>query len=494
MKNLLIALCLAMLFVGHAAAQSFTDLKQIPSTPACTRAAEIVALVNEGEPAKIREYVRKNFMPALRDAVPMEMHVEVAMRTHMSSRKLEIYGARQYDPARPETDAVFICRNTFDDSWMGIVVSVEAIEPYRIAGLQFNPARPPKDQPQEEPLTLQQAADALGAHVDRLAKAGLFSGTVILAKDGKPLLSRAAGIANRDFNAPVTIDTKFNLGSMNKMMTGLSIMQLVEKGKLSLDDPISKHLSEDWLPKVDKSKVKVVHLLTHTSGLGSYFNEKFDQSSRALFRRVDDWKPIVADETLAFEPGSRTSYSNTGMLIAGAVIEKVSGLSYDNYVRANITGPAGMNDTACYELDQVNPNLAVGYETAFGEGGKIDYRNNIFMHVIKGGPAGGGYSTAPDLLRFDQALRTGKLLKKESLEELWKARPEIASPNYGLGFGVSESPMGKVVGHSGGFNGISANLAMYLDSGYTIAVMSNLDDAAMSVNQKAAALLARVKK
>jgi CubicO group peptidase (beta-lactamase class C family) len=323
-----------------------------------------------------------------------------------------------------------------------------------------------------------------GALVDRLAKDDLFSGTFLLAKDGKVLVTRAVGVANRDFDAPVRLDTKFNLGSMNKMFTGVAVAQLVEQGRLSLDDPIGKWLSSDWLPRDILDRVRVIHLLTHTSGLGSYFNETFSKSSRDLFRRVEDYKPLVRGETLAFEPGTRWRYSNTGMLLAGAIVEKASGQDYFDYVREHIYRPAGMTSTDCYELDKVNKNLAVGYDRR-GTGAGAQYENNLFKHVLRGGPAGGGYSTVEDLLRFDQALRSGKLVRRETLERLWRAYPEVGSEEYGLGFGVERTPAGKVVGHSGGFAGISAVLSIFVDSGYTLAVLSNYGGAASQVADRA---------
>ena len=368
-------------------------------------------------------------------------------------------------------------------------MEVEPNAPHRVTSLRLDRARPPKDLPASEKLTAEQIAQKLGAYVERLAKADLFSGTVLLAKDGKVVLTKAVGVANRDFDAPVDIDTRFNLGSMNKMFTGVAAMQLVEQQKLSLDDAIGKYLDETWCAADILAKVKVEHLLTHTSGLGSYFNENFDRSSRALFRNVDDYKPLVRDEKLRFEPGTRWSYSNTGMLLAGAVIEKASGTDYFDHVRTHVTAPAGMTSTACYELDQVNRNLAVGYEREFASDGKVLLRNNLFQHVIRSGPAGGGYSTVQDLFRFDQALRAGKLMSAASLEQLWSPHPEVASPNYGYGFRVETTPVGRVVGHAGGFNGISAQLSMYLDEGYTVAAMSNLGNAASSVENKARDLI-----
>jgi CubicO group peptidase (beta-lactamase class C family) len=180
------------------------------------------------------------------------------------------------------------------------------------------------------------------------------------------------------------------------------------------------------------------------------------------------------------------------MLIAGVVVEGASGTDYYDYVRAHITGPAGMTNTDCYETDRANRKLAVGYDKVIGADGSVTWRNNLYLHVVRGGPAGGGYSTVEDLFRFDQALRGEKLLTRASLDQLWRTYPELSSERYGLGFFVEQSAVGSIVGHSGGFNGISAVLSIYLDAGYTIAVLANLGDgAATDVEGKARELIAQ---
>jgi CubicO group peptidase (beta-lactamase class C family) len=170
------------------------------------------------------------------------------------------------------------------------------------------------------------------------------------------------------------------------------------------------------------------------------------------------------------------------MLVLGAVIEKVTGQSYFDYVRENIYKPAGMTNTDAYELDLVTPNLAVGYQKEYGEDGTARFRNNIFQHVIRGGPAGGGYSTVGDLLKFDAALRANKLVGAEYVKQLLAPKPELNSPAYGYGFGVDTK--NRIVGHSGGFPGISSNLDMFLDSGYTAIVMSNYGGGSQPVTRK----------
>ena len=315
---------------------------------------------------------------------------------------------------------------------------------------------------------------------------------MLVAKDGRVAYERAAGEASKRFHAANTMDTCFNLGSMNKMLTAVAIAQLAAEGKLSLDDPLSKHVDESWLPRDVTDKVLVRHCLNHTSGLGSYFNDSYWRSSRAMYRALDDYKPLIEGETLAFEPGTRWSYSNTGFFLLGVVVESVTGQSYFDYVREHIYRPAGMTRSDSYEMDVPVENLAIGYVPEYDDAGRKRYRNNLFLHVIKGGPAGGGFSTVRDLLAFDVAMRSGQLVPEAWRDRLWTPRPEAASPEYGYGFAVSEGPLGKVVGHGGGFPGLNGQLDMFLDAGYTVAVLSNYDGGAGPVAQLARTLLERV--
>jgi CubicO group peptidase (beta-lactamase class C family) len=177
-------------------------------------------------------------------------------------------------------------------------------------------------------------------------------------------------------------------------------------------------------------------------------------------------------------------------MVLGAIVQKASGVDYFDYVREHIYKPAGMVNTDAYELDTDVPNLAVGYTR--GRFGGQGWRNNVFLHVIKGGPAGGGYSTVEDLHRFANALREGKLIRPDTLQQ-WTT-PSEKDRHYGYGFQVFQASQPKVIGHGGGFPGINSGLRVDLDSGYTVAVMANIDSGAMPVLEKAKELLARVKR
>jgi CubicO group peptidase (beta-lactamase class C family) len=275
------------------------------------------------------------------------------------------------------------------------------------------------------------------------------------------------------------------------MFTAVAIAQLVEAGKLSFDDPVSKYLGPDWIAPEHASKITIAHLLSHTSGLGSHFTDEFWRTSRTLYRDLADFKPLIVNQTPEFEPGTKWQYSNSGFLLLGAIVENVSGEKYDDYVTAHILKPAGMTGTGCFEMDIDTPNLAIGYSRELGPDGQPRWVNNLFKHVIKGGPAGGGFSTSPDLLRFDQALRNGKLVSADMVKTLWSPKP--ASPNYGYGFQLDGAPNDRIVGHGGGFPGISSVLGMHLDTGLTFIAMSNYDDGATIADRKCRELLSRVK-
>ncbi|HYA48194.1 MAG TPA: serine hydrolase domain-containing protein, partial [Burkholderiales bacterium] len=355
------------------------------------------------------------------------------------------------------------------------------------AGVDLQPARPPAGPP-EPPLAEKDAVDEIRTLTSALTARGWFSGTLLIAKGPAVLLTMAGGEANKSYHVPNNIDTKFNLGSMNKMFTATAAARLVELEKLSFDDPISKYVDESWLPKDVTDKITVRHLMTHTSGLGSYFNETYDRSSRVLFRKLDDYKPLIKDDRPAFAPGERFQYSNTGMFLLGVVIQHVTGEDYFDHIRKVIYTPAGMTNTDCYEMDYPVENLAIGYSPDWTS--PYRWQNNLYKHVIKGGPAGGGFSTVKDLHKFALALLDGRLVSKAMLGTLWT---DFKGERYGYGFTVDQGPAGKVVGHSGGFEGINSVLAIYVDSGYIVVVMSNYDNGANPLATRIARTLARVK-
>ena len=258
-------------------------------------------------------------------------------------------------------------------------------------------------------------AKELQSYLDSVAAENKLSGVLLVAKDGKTIASKAAGVANKATKAAIDLNTKFNLGSMNKMFTSVAIAQLAQAGKLSFTDTVGKHLP-DYPNKEVADKVTIHHLLTHTSGLGMYWNEKW-MAQREKLLTVAAHLPLFASDPPAFPPGEKFQYSNSGFMVLGAIIEKVSGQDYYSYMQEHVFKPAGMNDTGFYEPGKETPNLAIGYTTRSEDGKPLaEPRDNTNMREIKGGPAGGGYSTAPDMVKFHQALLGHKLLDKKHTE------------------------------------------------------------------------------
>ena len=465
---------------------SYNDESVMPAGKKGERIRSLIATVNSNDPDQISRSIKEESTEKFQKFAPMEEHINLFLNFSRQTGGIDFHSIRTYVPERKEETIVILKDRNFD-SWRAFVIKFDKSENYLIDGLQFSIARTPSNV-NEPNLSEKQFIQMTKEIIQRIYKRDIFSGTVLIARGEELLLEYACGEASKRFHVPNNMDTKFNLGSMNKMFTATAIAQLVEKGLLSYQDPISKYVDESWLPKEITSKITIHHLLTHTSGLGSYFNETYSKGSRELYRTVEDFRPLVKEEKPAFEPGKRFRYSNTGMLLLGVVIESVTGQSYFDCIRKNIYEPAGMKNSDSYEMDYPVENLAIGY--SLDRKSEDGWQNNLFKHVIKGGPAGGGFSTVGDLHGFARALQTGKLVSVDSLKTLWK---DHSGENYGYGFRVVQGPNGKVVGHGGGFPGINGQLDLYLDKGYIVAVLSNYDRGASPVAQKISQLLARVK-
>ncbi|UCC39206.1 MAG: beta-lactamase family protein [Candidatus Aminicenantes bacterium] len=466
--------------------QTYHDESVMPGGKRGERIQSLINTLNSKDPARIRRFMEEECTEKFRKFAPMDEHINVFLNIHRQWGGADFHSIRTYVPER-KSETVVILKDRNFESWRAFVIRFDKSENLLIARFQFNDAHTPSNVSEPE-ISEKQFIQMTKDMIRQICERDVFSGSVLIAKGDEVLLTQACGEASKRFHVPNNIDTKFNLGSMNKMFTATSIVQLAEKGVLSYEDPISKYVDESWLPKEITSKITIHHLLTHTSGLGSYFNKTYMDGARARFRNVDDFKPLVEGDKPTFEPGKRFRYSNTGMLLLGVVIESVTGGSYFDYIRKNIYEAAGMKNSDSYEMDYPVENLAIGYSPDLKS--EYAWQNNLFKHVIKGGPAGGGFSTVGDLHKFARALLTGKLVSVDSLKILWK---DYVSADYGYGFKVAEGPSGKVVGHGGGFPGINGNLDVFVDTGYIVAVLSNYDRGASPVAQKISQLLARVK-
>jgi D-alanyl-D-alanine carboxypeptidase len=280
----------------------------------------------------------------------------------------------------------------------------------------------------------------LAATVDSLVAIGEFSGVVLLARDGAPVFEKAYGFADREATRPNTIETAFNIGSINKLFTSIAIRQLAAQGKLDLDSTLAKYWP-DYPNAGVARRVTIRQLLMHRAGVaGDIFAAPAGRTRHAI-RHNRDYLQLFVDQPLNFEPGSRQQYSNAGYVLLGMLVERLSGMDYYRYVQERIYTPAGMMRTGHWPVDSLPPNTAIGYTKGDGAFG----RNTAFLPG-RGSAAGGGYSTAHDLMRLLVALRQ---------KSIANAPGNVA-----------------IAGGAGGLNGVVEG---GLPGGYDLIVLANLD-------------------
>lgn len=313
------------------------------------------------------------------------------------------------------------------------------------------------------------------------AEAERFGGVALVVNGDNVLLEQAAGYALRWANLPITRDTRFALASTSKLFTVVAIGQIVEFGLASLDDPIIKFLPEH-VHRTGWSSVTLRHLLAHSSGFGSYWGPEFDARRTGLIK-VQDYFQLFEQTPLAFAPGSKFEYSNVGFILLGAIIERISGQDYCDYIQQHVFDPAGMLDSGFFEADADTPNLAVGYtyRRLGDDPSRGAARTNTHFKPFKGSPAGDAVSTAPDMVRFAQALLHAKILKRATFDQFCVPLHTMASPpgvppmQLGLGFMVIEGDKGTVIGHSGGHAGTSTFVFVEPTTGVISVLLSNVD-------------------
>jgi CubicO group peptidase (beta-lactamase class C family) len=286
-----------------------------------------------------------------------------------------------------------------------------------------------------------------------------FMGTVLVAQDGKVLLDKGYGFANLEWDIPNTPTTRFRLGSLTKQFTAASILLLEERGKLKIDDPVKKYMPDApaaW------DKITIFHVLTHTSGIPSFtgFPDYDSRETQAMTpEKLVEW---FRDKPLEFEPGTKWNYSNSGYVLLGYLIEKISGQSYSDFLQQNIFTPLGMKDSGYDSNSAIIAHRAAGY--APGKSGPV---NAGFVHMSIPFSAGALYSTTGDLLRWEQGLFGGKVLKAESLAKMTTPFKQ----DYAFGLGVSTNNGHKMIAHDGGIQGFNTFLAYFPDDKLVVAVL-----------------------
>lgn len=330
-----------------------------------------------------------------------------------------------------------------------MTITLRLLVPMSLLGGSIAAQQPPggPEPIRPSPISQTELVGRMTTSLDSLVKDGQFSGVVVLGKNGMPVFQRAYGMADRERSVANNPETGFNLGSINKIFTQIAILQLRASGKLDLDSTLSKYWP-DYPNQEVARKITIRQLMRHTSGIGGNIFAPPAGGKRNDIRTLRDYLPLFVNQPLAFEPGTRNAYSNAGYVVLGLLIERLSGDDYYTYAREHIFKPAGMTRTGSFAVDSLPLNTAIGYTRGDQDAPQsAPLRANSSDLPGRGSSAGGGYSTAQDLLRFVQALRENRI------------------PN-----GV---PAG--LGIAGGSGGINAIVEGSLPGGYDLVVLANLD-------------------
>jgi len=312
-------------------------------------------------------------------------------------------------------------------------------------------------------VALAQDASRMEQVVDSYVSAKTFMGSVLVARGDEVLLSKGYGSASLEWNIPNSPTTEFRLGSVTKQFTAASILLLEERGKLKTDDPVKKFVPDApaaW------DKITIFHLLTHTSGIPNFTSFPDYQSQEPFPATPEKLVARFRDKPLDFQPGEKWSYSNSGYVLLGYVLEKVSGESYEKFVQENIFGPLGMKDSGYDSNAAIIPRRASGYVRS--RNGPL---NAGFIHMSIPFSAGALYSTTEDLLRWEQGLFGGKVLSAASLTKMTTPFKD----DYACGLSVHTVKGHKVIDHGGGIEGFNTFLAYYPEDKLTVVALGNLN-------------------
>jgi CubicO group peptidase (beta-lactamase class C family) len=435
---------------------SILSALEIPYSPLNQRFSAWLDAFNSGERERLQESLQ-DFKNPIEQDIDQEWHF-AQMTGGLVLKKIEKVNSKELIGVFQEKDS---------GQFVRLIFEIEPEFPYCITKLDGKKMSTP-DEFKIERMSEFQAIETFKERLNELVNKRKFSGSVLIAKREKPIFSYSSGFANIEKQIFNRLDTKYNLGSMNKMFTAIAIAQLAQQGKIDFSDSLTKYIPD--YPNPEFASVTIHQLLTHTGGTGDIFGSEYEAKIEKL-KEPKDYMTLYADRSLEFEPGSQWRYSNYGFVLLGIIIERISGQSYYDYVQQYIFNPAGMFFSNSFWKTEEIENLAIGYTLERD----VNLENNYYFLPMRESPAGGGYSNVEDLLRFANALLNNKLLNAEYTELLIKGKIDLQTEKYAYGF-IDKSENGvRRFGHSGGAPGMNSTLRIYPVSGYVVIVMGNFD-------------------
>jgi len=334
----------------------------------------------------------------------------------------------------------------------------------------------------QAPATNADLSTAINQDMEKMFKANEPGAAVIVVKNGQAVFRKGYGLANMEIGVAIEPDMIFRIGSITKQFTAVSILMLMEQGKLSLSDEITKFLPDY---PTQGHKITVEHLLTHTSGIKSYTGMAEWRPQWRKDLKMTELIDIFKNQPMEFAPGEKWNYNNSAYVLLGAIIEKVSGQTYADFVEKNIFAPLGMNQSFYDNTQRIIPRRAAGYSRNAGKFVNAEYLSMSHPHA-----AGSLMSTVDDLAKWDAALYTEKLVKQESLKKAWTAfvLNDGKPTTYGYGWGVNTLQGMQMLTHSGGINGFTCDAVRLPESKVYVAILTNREGGVGNLAKKFAVL------
>jgi CubicO group peptidase (beta-lactamase class C family) len=440
----------------------------LSGSPAGKLGSELISHVNADTPAQMRQWAHTILSSAIAKPDQADF-VQKLAEAARDSGGLDVFNV-QTDARQPGLLEVAVkARRTGRRALF--VLNADQAQPGKLAMADLVPMQDPALYAGWPKAAVSRAEMHRLIHraLDRLVRTGDFSGCITVFDGKQTVFDECRGLAERNFKVPVDDQTRFHIGSVDKMFTAVAIAQLVEAGKLSWGATLAQ-LVPEYPDHAVAKQVSVWQLLHHTAGLGDFLVPEYFQH-RERFVDQAGYLDLIARQPKVGEPGKQWSYSNAGYVLLGRIIEKVSGENYFDYIQRHVFAPAGMTDSGFDTIEDVTPKLSVGYfrDGVFSSDWKADWTKIPF----KGGPAGGGYSTNADLLRFAMALHEGKLVKPATLAKMFDGEVPAGPGGYAAGFGDRVSHRRHIRGHAGGIEGTDVNLQMVWETGAAVALTSN---------------------
>lgn len=455
-------------FFSASAASAASTSTTLPNTPAARIGGELIRHLNADTPEQIRQWAPTILSSTIDEGARTDI-VKTLVSAARDSGGVDLVDVRN---DRRQPDLLFLTVKGRRAAQQALfVLASDPAQPDKLGQADLVPMDDPSLYAAwpKGAVSRAEMKRLIHAALDRLVSLSDFSGCVTVSDGIEAVFDECRGLAERSFGIVADHQTKFHIGSMDKMFTATAIAQLVEAGKLSWNSTLAE-LVPEYSDHEAAQKITVWQLLHHTAGLGDFFVPEFFQH-REKFINPADYLDLIARQPKVSAPGKDWNYSNAGYVLLGRIIEKISGEGYFDYIQHHVFAPSGMNASGFDSQEDVTPKLAVGY---FREGPfSTDWKANGMTLPFKGSPAGGGYSTNADLLRFAKALREGKLVNSATLTKMFEDEVPAGPGGYAAGFGDRLSRDRHIRGHAGGASGMDADLAIVWETSAAVAVTSN---------------------